>query len=146
MAENNHQRTLVRRAPRGIVVDRNGEVLVLNRQSRSISIVREHTKNLDETIRVLAATLRIDEAAVRASVDRHRREPTYQPVVIVPDATDAQVASVLARQYELPDVLVEQVPTRRYPDAMAAHMFGYVGEVSDVDMARDQTLKSGDIV
>jgi Cell division protein FtsI/penicillin-binding protein 2 len=39
MAENNHQRTLALRAPRGIVLDRNNHVLVENRQSFSISIV-----------------------------------------------------------------------------------------------------------
>jgi len=43
MAENNHQRTLALRAPRGIVFDRNQRVLVVNRRSYSISIMREHT-------------------------------------------------------------------------------------------------------
>src|SRR5437764_227222 len=47
---------------------------------------------------------------------------------------------------ELPYILVEQVPTRQYPDAMAAHLFGYVGEVSDATLQSDDTLKSGDIV
>src|SRR6476646_6748099 len=54
MAENNHQRTLALRAPRGIVFDRDLKVLVENRRSYSISIVREHTKNLNHTIHVLA--------------------------------------------------------------------------------------------
>src|SRR5688500_17923360 len=55
MAENNHQRTLALRAPRGIVMDRHGEPLVLNRQSYSISIVREHTKDINRTIKMLAS-------------------------------------------------------------------------------------------
>src|SRR5919204_1749694 len=59
MAENNHQRTLALRAPRGLVFDRNGRVLVENRHSFSISIVREHSKNLNRTIRLLAAVLGI---------------------------------------------------------------------------------------
>ena|SRR5947209_14156227 len=74
MAENNHQRTLALRAPRGLVFDRNGRVLVENRHSYSISIVREHTKDLNRTIRLLAAVLGMDEAAVRDIVNRHRRE------------------------------------------------------------------------
>src|SRR5258708_18861686 len=57
MAENNHQRTLALRAPRGIVLDRNNHVLVENRQSFSISIVREHTKDLNTTIPLLAQSL-----------------------------------------------------------------------------------------
>src|SRR5881296_1458140 len=78
MAENNHQRTLALRAPRGLVFDRNGHVLVENRHSYSISILREHTKDLNRTIRLLAAVLGMDEAAVRDLVNRHRREPTYR--------------------------------------------------------------------
>jgi penicillin-binding protein 2 len=148
MAENNHQRTLPLRAPRGIVFDRNQRVLVVNRSSYSISIVREHTKDLNRTVRLLSAVLGLDEAGVRAIVDRHRREPGYRPITIVPDATLAQVAAIKARRldYELPDIVVEQVPTRRYPEAFAAHLFGYVGEVSDAQVTDGGGVKSGDIV
>ena len=83
LAENNNQRTLALRAPRGVLFDRNGTVLVENRHSYSISIVREHTTDLDRTIRLLASVLGFEERAVRDIVDRHRREPTYRPIVIV---------------------------------------------------------------
>jgi penicillin-binding protein 2 len=148
LADNNHQRTLPLRAPRGIVFDRDLRPLVENRHSYSISIDREHTKDMNRTIRLLAGVLGIDESTVRAIVDRHKREPTYRPITIVQDATLAQVAAVTARRldFELPDVRVEQVPTRRYPDAMGAHLFGYVGEVNDAVLATDEGLKSGDIV
>jgi penicillin-binding protein 2 len=149
MAENNHQRTLGLRAPRGVVFDRDGAVLVENRHSYSISIVREHTKDLDRTVRLLAEVLDVSEPSVRDVVNRHRREPVYRPITIVQDATLAQVAAVMARRLdsELPDVVVEQVPTRRYPtDALAAHLFGYVGEANEAQVAQDERLKSGDIV
>jgi penicillin-binding protein 2 len=148
LAENNHQRTLALRAPRGLVFDRDGRVLVENRHSYGISIVREHSKDLNRTIHLLASVLGMEESAIRTIVDRHRREPTYRPITIVQDATLAQVASVTARRldFELPDVVVEQVPTRRYPETLAAHLFGYVGEVSDKDVESDESLHSGDIV
>ena len=146
MAENNHQRTLALRAPRGLVFDREGRVMVENRGSYSIAITREHSKDLSATIQTLASVLGLDEAGVRAIVDRHRREPTYRPITIVQDASLAQVAAVIARRLDLPDVVVQDVPTRRYPDTMAAHLFGYVGEVSDAQVADSgDTLKSGDI-
>ncbi len=148
LAENNHQRTLALRAPRGVVFDRDGHVLVENRQSYSISIVREHTKDINRTIRLLAEVLGIDEAGVREIVDRHRHEPSYRPITVVQDATLAQVAAVTARRldFELPEVQVDPVPTRRYPDTMGAHLFGYVGEVNDRDVAETADLHSGDIV
>src|SRR5689334_22011822 len=144
MAENNHQRTLALRAPRGIVFDRNGQVLVENRHSYSISIVREHTKDLNRTIQLLASVLNLPEAGVREIVARHRREPTYRPITVVQDASNGQVAAVMARRLELPDVVVEEVPTRQYPNSMAAHLFGYVGEVSEEQVAAAEDLKSGD--
>src|SRR5713226_9310292 len=143
MAENNHQRTLALRAPRGLVFDRTGRVLVENRHSYSISIVREHSKDLNRTIRFLANVIGMEESSVRTIVDRHRREPTYRPTTIVQDASLAQVAAVTARRldFELPDVVVEQIPTRRYPETVAAHLFGYVGEVNDTQVSESDKLK-----
>ncbi len=148
MAENNHQRTLALRAPRGVVFDRNLKVLVENRRSYSVSIVREHTKDLNRTVQVLAKVVGMDESAVRLIVDRHRREPSYRPIVVIQDATLGQVAAVTARKldFELPDVVVEEVPTRSYPETIAAHLFGYVGEVNDAQVSDSEGLKSGDIV
>jgi penicillin-binding protein 2 len=148
MAENNHQRTLPLRAPRGIVFDRDMKVLVENRQSYSISIVREQTKDLNRTIQMLADVIGVDEASVRDIVNRHKREPEYRPITIVQDASFAQVTAVMAHRLdtELPDVRVERVPTRTYPEKFAAHLFGYVGEVNDAQVSDDEGLKSGDIV
>ena len=148
MAENNHQRTLTLRAPRGVIFDRTGRLLVENRNSFNISIVREHTKDIDRTIRVLASVTGVDDKAIREIADRHRREPSYRPIVVIPDATLAQVAAVTARRldFELPDVIVQEVPTREYPDeSMAAHLIGYVGEANEDQMVSDG-VSTGSIV
>src|SRR6187401_1850133 len=147
MAENNHQRTLALRAPRGVLYDRNGTVLVENRHSFTISIVREHSKNLERTVTLLSAVAHLDPKQVQQIVDRHRGEPSYRPIVVVEDATLAQVAAITARRldFELPDIRVEKVPTRKYPtDALAAHLFGYVGEASDAQVGDD--IMQGDII
>src|SRR5215831_15701982 len=94
MAENNHQRTLALRAPRGLVFDRDGRVLVENRHSYSISIDRERTKDLNRTIHLLSSVLGLDVDTVREIVNRHRRDPAYRPITIVQGATLAQVAAV----------------------------------------------------
>ena len=148
MAENNHLRTMPMRAPRGVIVDRHGEVLVDNRRALMIAIVREQSRDLEATIVRLAEVLRLDAAEVRAVVQRHRREPTYRPIVIVPDATLAQVAAVSARRldHELSDVIVQEVPRREYPKAtLAAHLIGYVGEASD-QQTTQEGLTAGTVV
>jgi penicillin-binding protein 2 len=148
MAENNHLRELTLRAPRGVLFDRHGRVMVENRPAFNVSIVRLHTTDLDRTIRLLSAVAGVEEKRIRDIVERHRREPSYRPIVVIEDATLAQVAAITARrlEFELPDVVVQQVPTRNYPvDGLGAHVFGYVGEASDAQVASSK-LKSGDIV
>ena len=96
MAENNHQRTLALRAPRGVLFDRNGRGLVENRHSFNVSIVREHTKDLDRTIRLLAGVGGLDADVVRQIVARHRHEPTYRPIVVIEDASTTFETSTFA--------------------------------------------------
>ena len=149
MAEINHQRTLALRAPRGVIFDRHTKVLVENRYSLNISLIREQTEDLDQSLRLLAAVARIDEQVLWDVVDRHRDDPIYRPIALVRDASLAQVAAVAARKLELPGVVVEQVPTRYYPaEQLAAHLFGYVGEITDAQLVREEFagLRSGAIV
>ena len=137
MAENNHQRTLALHAPRGVLFDRNGKILVENRRSFNVSIIREHAPDLDRTIRLLSAVAVVDVEQVRRIVERHLGEPSYRPIVVIEDASLAQVAAIAARSldFELPDVVVEEVHMRQYPtDALAAHLFGYVGEANDTQI------------
>jgi penicillin-binding protein 2 len=137
MAENNHQRTLALRAPRGLLFDRNGKILVENRHSFTISIVREHSKDLDRTAQLLSKVAGLDLKQVQQTIERHRGEPSYRPIVVVEDATLAQVAAVMARKldFELPEVDVAEVPTRKYPaDALAGHLFGYVSQASEAQL------------
>lgn len=149
MAENNHQRTLELSAPRGTLFDRRGRVLVENRNAFNISLVREQIRDMGTTIDALARITGEDASTLHATVERHRREPSFRPIVLIRDATLGQVAAVSSRRLELPGVEVQQVPTRHYPDQeLAAHLFGYVGEVTDTQLGRDefQALHTGDIV
>ncbi|AMY11524.1 Sporulation-specific penicillin-binding protein [Luteitalea pratensis] len=139
MAENNHQRALPLAAPRGVLFDRGGTVLVENRFAFNISIVREQTNDLERTAHAVAQLTGASVEAILEALDRNKRLPAYRPIVVLRDATEAQIASVAAHRLELPGVIVEKVPTRRYPtNSMAAHLIGYVGEVTDAQLARPE--------
>ena len=149
MAENNHQRRLSLRAPRGVLFDRNDRVLVENRHSLNISLVRERVSDLTETLRRLSEVVAVNESELWRVLERQQNEPLYRPVVLVPDATLSQVSAVSARRLELPGVVVEQTPARYYPtDHLAAHSFGYVGEVTAAQLSLDafKDTQTGDIV
>jgi cell division protein FtsI/penicillin-binding protein 2 len=93
MAENNHLRTIPLRAPRGVLFDRNGRVLVENRYSFNISIVREQVRDLDASMQELARVTGADEASIRDTVRRRRREPAFRPIVVIEDASFCSATS-----------------------------------------------------
>jgi penicillin-binding protein 2 len=149
MAENNHLRKLPLPAPRGVLLDRNGAVLVENRNSYNIALLREQSGNIEETLRTLALATGVDEAGLRETFNRKRREPSYRPIVLIENASPEQVIAFRARKWELPGVIYQEVPARRYPTSnAAAHLFGYVGEVSEAELARGdyEGVESGAIV
>jgi penicillin-binding protein 2 len=148
-AENNRTRKLPLPAPRGVLLDRDGRVLVENQNTYNIALVREQTKNIPEVLRILSAATGVDEAQLREVVNRHRRDPIYRPIVLIENATPEQVIAFRARRLELPGVFHQEVPSRRYPASdMAAHVFGYVGEVTEPQLQRTeyQGVEPGSIV
>jgi penicillin-binding protein 2 len=138
MAENNRLRKVPLPAPRGLIVDREGRLLVDNQSTFSIVLDREQAKNnVGSVLHTVAAATGVSEAQLRDTVNRRRREPTYRPIVLIENASLPQVAAIMARRLELPGVLWQQVPSRRYPsNDTAAHLFGYVGEVSDAQLQK----------
>jgi penicillin-binding protein 2 len=148
-AANNHMRRVPLPAPRGMLLDRHGAILVDNQETFNIALVREQTTDLDKTLRILAEATGADEALLHETVNRRRREPSYRPIVLIENATRAQLEAFLARQLELPGIIHQAVPTRRYPTtAMAAHLFGYVTEVNADQLARTeyQGVEAGAVV
>ncbi len=129
LAENNRSRLVILAAPRGALLDREGQVLVDNRPSFNVVLVPEHAVDLDRVVTRLAATLGMGEATLR---ERLARRQPYRPVVVKTDASLADVAALEARRLELPEVSVEVVPLRSYPLASAAaHALGRVGEITE---------------
>jgi penicillin-binding protein 2 len=139
MAENNHRRRLPLPAPRGVMFDRHGKVLVENQNTFNIALDREQSGNIADTLRLVAAATGADEAQMHETVNRRRREPSYRPIVLVENATIEQVVAVKARRLELPGIIAQEVPARQYPQSeMGAHLFGYVSEASEADLTRPE--------
>ena len=148
-SENNHQRQVELRAPRGVVFDRDGRVLVENRHALNISLVRDQVEQLDNSVAMLARVTGIEEQVVRETLERQRNVSPSRPIAVVQDASLAQVAAVAARRLELLGVVVEQTPSRYYPAGqLGAHSFGYVGEITEGQLQQERFagLRSGDIV
>ena len=143
MAEDNHLRRLPLPAPRGVLFDRNGKVLVENQNTFNIALgPRAVQEPRADRCTLLALATGADEAVMRETVNRRRREPSYRPIVLIENATLEQVSRSAARKTELPGIIYQEVPTRKYPPSdMAAHLFGYVGEVTEAQLTQRGILR-----
>jgi penicillin-binding protein 2 len=146
LAENNRTRVVRIAAPRGVLLDRHGRLLVENRASFNVLLTPEHSPDLDGSIERIAAALGIGEAQVR---ERLARRAPFRPLVVRADAPLEDVAVLEARRLELPEASIEVVPLRSYPlGSSAAHALGRVGEVTERQLRSPQfaELTPGDLV
>jgi len=146
LAENNRSRVVKVAAPRGMLLDREGQLLVGNRPSFNIVLTPEDTEDLDGVVTRIARTLGMGEARLRERLARRAR---YRPVVVLADADVGEVAAIEARRLELPEVSIEVVPLRHYPLASAAaHALGRVGEITERQLrsAEFEGLEPGALV
>jgi penicillin-binding protein 2 len=148
-AENNRRRDVTIAAPRGVLLDRTGRVLVENRPSFNVVVNPEGAGDLDRTVSRLSNLLHIGEGRIRELMVR--RGAPFRQVVIKTDADMGDVASVKARHLELPETAVEPVPLRSYPlRSAAAHVLGRVGELTDRQLKSPapayEGLEAGDLV
>ena len=74
-ADANHLRTITLRAPRGVLLDRDGQVMVENREIQNISISREQTEDVQATLQMLSQITGADLAAMQAAVDKRKKDP-----------------------------------------------------------------------
>src|SRR5258707_9761821 len=149
IAENNRLRKLPLPAPRGVLLDRDGKMLVENQNRMTIALVREQARNIGGVLQILAGATGVSEAQLKDTVNRRRREAPFRPIVLIENASREQVIAVWARRLELPGIIYQEVPSRRYPASdMAAHLFGYVGEVTDTQLQHpeDDGIEPGTIV
>ncbi len=150
-AQNNQVRTFRVNAPRGAVVDRDGDVLVSNRAGTLVQVWPAALEDLPARRRAhvldrLAALLRLSPKELRKTLLRHRDDP-LTPVTVREAVHDDKVAYLLEHQAEFPAVQVTETQLRRYEHgSLAAQTLGYVGEISSEQLAqrRDQGYAAGD--
>src|SRR5579862_4443471 len=149
LAEQNRIRKVPVLAARGKLFDREGRLLVDNYPSVSCFLVREQNKNLDADLPLIAKGLNLDLDQLRAELRHYRAAPGYQPIPIKQDITADEQAFIEAHRNELPELETIDEERRLYPrDGFAAHLIGYVGEVSEEDLnqPRYAYYQPGDVV
>ncbi len=149
LAEQNRIRKVPILAPRGKLFDRENRLVVDNYPSVSCFLVREMGHNVDADLPLIAQGLHMDLDLLQATLRHYRAAPGYQPIPIKQDITADEQAFIEAHRNELPELETIDEERRLYPrDGYAAHLIGYVGEVSEEDLnnPRYAAYEPGDVV
>jgi penicillin-binding protein 2 len=146
MAERNRVRSIPVIAPRGRMLDRDGRVLVDNYPSFSVLLLRDDPALVEKNLPGIADGLGISLMDLKDQLDNTKNLPKFQPIIIKPEASQADVAFIESHRSDIPLLEMLMVHRRRYlPNGFMSHASGYVGEVSEQQIeASNGKLRPGD--
>ena len=148
MAEQNRVRSIPIIAPRGRMLDRDGRVLVDNRPSFSVLLLRDDPKLVEQYLPAISEGLGISLDDLHDQLQNTRNLPKFQPIVIKPEASSADLDFIESHRSDVPVLEMLSISRRRYlPNGFLAHATGYVGEASEQQIeSSNGKLRPGDVV
>lgn len=149
LAENNSIRLESIVAPRGLIFDSNGTLLVDNRPSFDLRIIPRNAKPLKQTLKKLARYANIPEEELMGKITESNGFSSYKPILLKPDIGRDAMASIEVHKFDLPGVTIDIRPVRHYINGQhAAHLIGYLGEINarELQSGAFAGCKGGDFI
>lgn len=145
-AENNAFRYRTEYPVRGYIYDRNGKLLVQNALSYDLLVTPKMVKNCDTVS--LCEVLDITRAEFLKRIKKACQAPNSpRKESIFEKQLSAKVYAALQEKlYRFKGFDVQARTVRKYPRPIAAHLLGYIGEVSKEKAAKDPYYKEGDYI
>lgn len=146
LARRNATLKILIKAPRGRIFDRKGRLLVENRATFSLFLIRALSESPAKTLAEVSKIVKIPLPVLLERLYKHRDYPKRKPIVIAENLTIKEVSLIEAFKEKFPEIMVEVEPKRYYlyPKA-TAHIVGYVGEASKRDIEK-MKVEMGDMV
>ncbi len=146
-AENNRLRKASVRAARGLIFDREGRLLADNVPRYDLHLDRSRVRDLDGSLAFAATALDRPVEELRQVVERSRSGSPFRALLLAEDLSLSQVARFSVEAFEHPEFEIEVGHVRLYRHGpLTAHVLGYLGEVTETELAEDETLDAGDLV
>ncbi|MEZ5071413.1 MAG: penicillin-binding protein 2 [Bacteroidales bacterium] len=143
-ALSNAQSVTVIYPARGLIYDRNGEILVFNQAAYDVMITPRLVKDFDTT--ALCDMLRMERQQVRDKIQEAKAYSYRVPSVFMKQVSYEQAALFQEKMYQYPGFYVQTRTLREYSRSIASHALGYVGEVSQRILDRDPYYRLGDYI
>ncbi len=143
-ATNNVLRYEVQYPARGLVYDRNGELLVFNEAAYDLMVVPNQVKNIDT-----AAFCQLVDISIEEFEDNFAKAKNYsrhKASIFVEQIPKEQYGYIEEKLFRYPGFYVQSRTLRKYPKPFAAHTLGYIGEVSPKELKKDSYYQQGDYI
>lgn len=139
LSEKNRIRIMYLEAPRGKILDRNGEALATSRLSFNCSAIsREAKKNIHKSCQILSSILGRDAGELEARFKK-KKPGWFHTVLMAEDIPMSWAMAIEERMDELPGFMIETRPQRIYPPRESvAHIVGYLGPLTQEE---EETLE-----
>ena len=149
LSKNNCVRLQSIDAPRGLIFDRNGKLLVDNRPSFNLGVIVKDVNDLEAAMKKLSGYMNIPFTELMAKVTAKNAAAFYKPVPIKNDIGRNALAEIEVNRFNLPGVVVNVKPIRNYINRFsAAHLTGYLSEINSRELSekKDQGYCRGDFL
>ncbi len=149
LSDSNSLRLIPARAPRGIITDRNGEIIATNVPTYSVFLVPANLKTYESTLFRLSQLLGEPLSSLEMLVESRRKTRKFEPIRLESHLDEDLIAQIEENRVRLPGVYVQMEPERYYPHGeLASHILGHIGEISEEDLLRlkDSGYSVGDWV
>lgn len=136
-------------APRGIIYDRNGNILATNKQSISIVVYPDKLKTQKERLEVyntLSKILKTNSAKIKQTF-LGLPDNAPLPIRLLSNISVDEAIQIVEKQYILPGISIQEEPTRYYPNgSLASHVLGYISQINEHELSQRPDRKLGDLV
>lgn len=152
ISENNRIRKIEIPAPRGIILDRNGQVLLGNRPFFDLIFIPQFVKDKEVTFKVLSRLLHVPVATFERRLQQSAGQPKFLPITLKRNLSIHEVSTVQSNKAFLPGIDISVAPRRDYKPDTPAHLLGYLGEINRGKLnemnrkIRDNPYMMGDLV
>jgi len=129
-AEANRIKAVTRNAPRGLIIDRNGKILVDNYPTYVLSCIPIEIEDKNALIKLISKLTGLDSLFLRQNYSKYYRN-RFSPTRLAKDLSFQHISVLEEHKSELHGIQITQFPERYYPTQISGtHFLGYVNEVN----------------
>ena len=143
-AENIVLRKVTQYPARGIIYDRNNKLLVYNDAAYDLMVIPRQAKNIDTARFCMLCGISIDDYIESMKSAKHYSY--YKPSVFIKQISKEDYGKLSEELYKFPGFYAQVRTLRKYPNPIAGHLLGSIGEVGRRDLERDKYYHSGDYI